>query len=339
MSSRAEAWLKRTIGRTRSRLGAPRRLSSILARLEESGVAQRGSLRIHDVRVTRSGVVICQAGPVGEQTMVVKLARTASAGYSLRREARVLTLVHCFPSLAGLAPLTPTPILRGGEAGWQFVVLSRLPGKHLVRIDQQQPETLRDALAVIGRLHRGTMRQIYAGDVELQRWIHCRAATISALLGGRYGGREVLVALESELRQLLDDQLVEVAWIHGDYWPGNVLVSEAGSILGVLDWDSVRRHELPVHDLLHFLLTTRRLQEGRPWGSIVGDLLKSPRWTDSEQEYVAQLEASAPLGSVRAALLLYWLQVVESNLRRHPAVTSTPRWLSANVNPVLESVA
>ncbi|MDQ3492800.1 MAG: aminoglycoside phosphotransferase family protein [Chloroflexota bacterium] len=259
---------------------------------------------------------------------------------NLRRQARILRLVHARPSLTSLSRLVPLPLLTGVESEWAFLVESRLPGRRPAPVVAGTGRTLRDALSTIALLHGGTACPATVDETLLRRWVAARVGIVSALLGGDdsdVASAEALVRLESELRGRLAGCSVRIGWIHGDYWPGNVLVAEDGSILGVVDWDSLQSRELPLHDSLHYVVTERRLEAGEPWGRAVGRMLSASS-TEAEESALAEMRLTAPGIDRRTALLLYWLRGVEANWRRHPAVTAQPAWLRANVRPVLEAL-
>jgi len=288
--------------------------------------------------VTRGGSVLTEVGPGDVPVALVKMGVRAADRRNLRRQARIVRLIHSRTGLASLSGLVAKPLLAGEESGWTFVIESRLPGRPSTA-DQGSGTTRLAALSAIALLHRGTVCQTTVREDLLHRWVTTRVGTVSALIDARSDAADAaaLTRLESELRSRLDGCSVRVGWIHGDYWPGNILVSEAGSIVGIVDWDSLQSRELPLHDSLHYVVTARRLAEKQPWGGTVRRLLSAAS-SDAEESAFAELHATPPSIDRRTALLLYWLRGVEANGRRHPATTGQATWVRANVRPVLETL-
>lgn len=328
--------LARAARRERNRRAAARRLPAILDRLQRSAPSPQ-PLRVLDTRVTRGGGVLADVGTTDVPVALVKMGVTPAHRRNLRRQARILRLVHAQPSLAALSPLVAVPMLAGDESGWGFLIETWLPGRPPATRAAGNATTVRDALSTIALLHRGTSCPATVGEALLERWVTARVRTVSALLGAGsdVARAEAFARLESELVSRLAGCAVGVGWIHGDYWPGNVRVSESGSIVGVVDWDSLQSRELPLHDSLHYAVTALRLAQGQQWGAMIGGMLNASA-TEAEELALAELHATAPGVDRRTALLLYWLRGVEANWRRHPAASERPAWLDANVTPVLE---
>ena len=67
---------------------------------------------------------------------------------------------------------------------------------------------------------------------------------------------------------------------------------------GIVDWEASTAVELPLHDLLHLLLSTRRLRTGRELGHIICEQLRSLH-TDDLAWITDSLEPSADVELVR----------------------------------------
>ncbi|RJQ85474.1 phosphotransferase family protein [Amycolatopsis panacis] len=110
------------------------------------------------------------------------------------------------------------------------------------------------------------------------------APAVPDMLRHRAGGSQVLDHL-SRLRARLRRYQAPRTAVHGDFWPGNVLV-ERGAVSGVVDWEWAEPAGSPVRDLARFVLAyshyldrhTRRgrsvrghpgLRSGRPGGALV----------------------------------------------------------------------
>ena len=107
-----------------------------------------------------------------------------------------------------------------------------------------------------------------------------------------------------------------------------------------MDWDLAVADELPTHDLVHLLLSTRQLVQQRDLGEIVRALLEGEQWTAHERSLLEAAERALP-GSVvgeRAMVLLSWLRHITGNLAKSSRYRRNVLWLSRNVDAVLRSV-
>jgi hypothetical protein len=132
------------------------------------------------------------------------------------------------------------------------------------------------------------------------------------------------------------------AWIHGDYWLGNLLFSDVQSPTGIVDWEAAAPLQPPFHDVLHLLLYTRRLVTGRELGQLLYDQLRGEGWSAEERAVVNGHWGwpSSQSLSERHMLLLYWLRHVAGHARQEgsPAGYRYRWWERRNVLPVLAAL-
>jgi aminoglycoside phosphotransferase (APT) family kinase protein len=185
-------------------------------------------------------------------------------------------------------------------------------------------------------LHRRSAARVQVDAAVLERWVSGPAAVLRGQ-GGR--GSRGLDAVADELVDALHGRTLTAGWIHGDFWPGNLLVRPDGTLGGIVDWDAAAPVGLPLHDLLHLLLFTRRLTRRLELGRIVAEQLRAPVWTAHERRV---LEADHAAGALpdRASLLLYWLHHAAAHTRQqHGARSARYRvWWLRNVEPVLAAL-
>jgi aminoglycoside phosphotransferase (APT) family kinase protein len=129
-----------------------------------------------------------------------------------------------------------------------------------------------------------------------------------------------------------------VSWIHGDLWPGNILIDpETHALAGLIDWDKAAAQELPLHDTLHLLLFTRKLVHQHGPADILAALGPGVTWTPAERSI---LDTAMP-GSTpdrlpeRVAVLLYWLRQTASTLTLLPSYAEDHDYVALNIDGVL----
>jgi phosphotransferase family enzyme len=282
----------------------------------------------------------------------VRIARGPSGRRGLARAAAALTSV---PALLGradagttAAALLPGLLASGEVDGRAWLAEAALPGQSgrtLISDPVERAVLLRRVADEIAAIHASVAVRASVTDAQLSTWVDRRVAIVRSILGAGHhppGHAAALDQLGSDLRSAIRGRKLSTGWIHGDLWPANVLVDQASHHLtGLVDWDSAGPDELPLHDLLHLALTTRRLVERRPLGELVADLLGGAAWTADDQ---AALGRGAEDGDgqavfdgldVTTALRLYWLRAVEMNVDRRPALARQRAWVRANVVSVL----
>ena len=174
-------------------------------------------------------------------------------------------------ALGALARELPEPLRRtlpavlghgmieyGGE-GWEFLVLSVLPGRSAyveLQADlfpaRRAPGHLRAAGDWLARFHRATLRRAAA-------WSPPEWAPIAP------DGEPEPPQWYRRLRSELDEAPWPLAAGHGDFWARNVLFGEPGDgslpapslpggdrLAGVVDWEHFRPEAPPFEDLFHF---------------------------------------------------------------------------------------
>jgi aminoglycoside phosphotransferase (APT) family kinase protein len=230
----------------------------------------------------------------------------------------------------------PVRIAQGDLAGQAYVVERLLPGQQGVELltDRREIERVQvAAAATIRELHEATANSTLVDAAVVERWIERPLACIR-----RFAHDEKsIIRLGSMLRDAVVDTEVSVSWIHGDYWPGNLLVAPGSAqITGVIDWERALPGELPLHDVLHLLLYTRSLTQRRDLGLVVQDLLDGSGWTNHEQAILDADPLATPRWSdERIMILLYWLRHVASNLVQSTAYARRVAWWRNNVGVVL----
>jgi aminoglycoside phosphotransferase (APT) family kinase protein len=274
------------------------------------------------------------------QRYVVKVPWTAAGVEGLRHQAAVLATLRQEPRLPGLRPMLPRCVGQGEIAGRYYCLEEALPGVPagpLMVRRTRRAAVLRAATTAIGDLHAHTRTQTVLDRPAVLAWVDTPLRQLEEFGLTRPQPTRLLDAvgrLREELVGVLVGRTVHVSWIHGDFWPGNLLAAPpTGQVTGIVDWDCAASGQLPLHDLLHLHVLARRLAGGDELGDIVVRALH--RGIDQT--------LGVPVGEVagwldtipeRAAVLLYWLRHILLFIDSG-GDHGNPRWLRENVERVL----
>jgi aminoglycoside phosphotransferase (APT) family kinase protein len=319
-------------------------IASVAPRLAAATVQDgtAGDWRTEAVTFTRTlvAVAVVTCDLTGRQ-VVVKMPCTVEAAEALRRQAGVLAVLGADRRLAGLRWMMPSVLGSGALDGRCYWVEEAIRGTPVTAAMLRHPaggSLLDDAAGFIGVLHDRTSEWTYPDAAAVQAWVERPLRQIEVYAAARPHAGQLLEALgwlRAELVAALAGRLVRTCWIHGDFWPGNLLAS--GSVVtGIVDWDRAATHQLPLHDLLHAYFFARRLTSGEEVGDLV---VRALRGGIAEAAGVPAGRVADWLGGIpqRPAILLYWLRhislFIDSEGHR-----DNRRWLAGNIDHVLGQV-
>jgi O-antigen/teichoic acid export membrane protein/aminoglycoside phosphotransferase (APT) family kinase protein len=297
---------------------------------------------------TVSDMTVILVGPPGQAaTGVLKLPRTNAAVASLHWQKTVLATLHADPRLGEWSALLPTLLTQGEVDGQAYGVERMLPGLVAQQMLVHPADDLRiqiAAAAAIGEFHRRTATLAAVNAEMLDRWIDEPLRLIERV-NTRFSdttyNRKAMRRLAEELYQALAGRTLCLSWVHGDFVPGNILVTPGGGqLLGIADWELARPDDLPLLDVLQLLLSTRLLKQRREMGDIVRTLLSRPEWLSHEQALLDVAQTVQPGDPInwRTMLLLCWLRHVAANLTKSNRYASNWWWVTRNIETVLQSL-
>jgi aminoglycoside phosphotransferase (APT) family kinase protein len=331
--------------RTRRRLTQARALVPTILDREAGSLSNGdGRLQVASADVTSTGMaIVVMANADRRPCLVIKVPLTSEAAEGLVRESRALASLHATERLGEWLDLIPRPVAQGTVGQRTYRVDAALAGTApgaSISHDPARQRLRAVAAETIHFLHRAT-ETVTRVDAELaERWVDARLHDLWPR-GPRSGRlRSKLERLEHELHGAVEGQTLRTGWVHGDFWLGNLLVSEGpGTISGIVDWDAAAPAELALHDVLHLLVYTRRMATGRELGRIVGDQLRGAPWAAHERQLLERYAVWCHDGALseRHALLLYWLRHASSHARQQGG-RGGPRyrlWEVRNVHRVL----
>ncbi|MEO7910341.1 MAG: aminoglycoside phosphotransferase family protein [Roseiflexaceae bacterium] len=323
----------------------------ILAQLARDG--QLGpdaeSLHITSTVLTRSDVLVALIGArtQAEPRLVLKLPLTPDAERSTSDHRQVVVTLHELPELQAFCEFVPRAIAWGDLQDHPYYLETALPGvgaADLVRGHAEPASMLQDAARLIGKLHLGTVQRRVVDEALFARLAGDDLALLRQMSVGWPEAallRQKLNQLDELLRSQIAGHELPFSWTHGDFWPGNLLIQPATEAIGgVVDWDRASADQIPLHDLLHLLAYTRKLQRRSELGDEIVSYLLPAVFDKYERslvkEAIEQLDLPTSGEFFRAITLLYWLRFAATNLSRYPAFQRDSRWLKNNVFLVLK---
>ena len=264
---------------------------------------------------------------------------------SLKQQREVLTRLHNDPRLERWRALLPRLLAEDEDAAKYYLVEQMLPGLEAHKLFSDADTRMRmqtTATAAISELHRRTAASLMVDVATLERWVD-RPITVmkDSLANGKAAVdyHRVFDRLTTDLHSSLMGRTLSVSWIHGDYTPGNILLTpDAASVTGIIDWDQAAPQNLPQLDLALLFLSSRMLEQRCELGDVVRQILNADEWNPHEENLLLAAKASLPgdaLG-VREIVLLSWLRHAEANLTKATRYFGHRLWKVKNIEGVLE---
>ncbi|MEU8919815.1 aminoglycoside phosphotransferase family protein [Kitasatospora sp. NPDC048545] len=327
-------------------------------RLKARRIARRLELDgTHTLRPGPPGltdVLVLSLDAPGRDRLAVKHARTGPAVTSLDHEWRVLEALAADERLGSWRALVPAPVRRALTGPLPLITETWLPGTTADRLLPTGPGPDRTvaehALTTIAGLHRATGRTETATG-RLVAWVD---EPLDALRAGipwcRTGtGAVGLARVRARLRAGLAGAETTVAWTHGDFHAGNVLLDEpTGRVTGVIDWGGARPDGPCAIDAYTFVIALTCRRERRQLGSTVREMVRRGALPgpdlallDRTRADLVDLRRDGPAGPPDGAVLplLTWLWHIVSNVTKAPRYARSHWWVTRNVTPLLEEAA
>lgn len=285
------------------------------------------------VSSTRTAVVPL-GPPDSPPVAMAKLPGTWIGVSSQQREGRALNALAAEPAVGDFTRYLPLRMTDGYVGDQPFVLERAMPGiaADTVSGTGVAASATVGAASAIGVLHARTARPAVVDAALLRRWVDVRVE----ILARATRRRDAVEALRNRLHAAWAGREVEIGWVHGDFWLGNVMVDPTtGVAAGIVDWEWAARDELAAQDLVYACVHARMLAGGGELGDVVAGMLQRPAWTDDER--ALHRAAHAPVGPAvdPDVLLLVWLRQVAANLVQSPGLAHNLLWVLRNVIGVL----
>lgn len=273
------------------------------------------------------GAPMTHLTPGSGGSAVVRVRRLAG-GEAVLRAARSGDPVDpdwAASALHALEPLglreVPRLLERGEVAGASWSIESVLPGRRPTRISAALAQSVAQICAAFPRSEQPAIAHEQDARALADRFPQW--ATLLSQLTDEVN--DVARAVPSTIR-------------HGDLWAGNLLVRR-GRLRGIIDWDAWHPFALPGVDLLHLVAAGAAGREHRGLG---GTWLLHPWNSQGYRSATAQYWASMRIVPnerlLRAVGMAWWAGHAAASIRRLPHLAEHDRWVSSNVERVLEAV-
>jgi hypothetical protein len=299
--------------------------------------------RILAVLPTGSGRSVALIGRGSRPEVALKVAESQAATVGLEREERNLALLRDDPRFAAWRDHAPRLLGSGAVDGHHYTAESVLDGPTLRRllgsVDAQA--ALTRAVGTVDELHAATATVKTVDDMLLDAWVDEPIRMLKRTLegAGRLCGREL--ALEGATRDTIRNRLLgaplDVGFVHGDFFPDNVLLGPAPGTVGLVDWENAQVDYPVCLDRLTMLLSVRMQRRRRELGSIVLDLLEEPRLAGDEPAWL-DCDELRDGDLAEGLVLMAWLHLVSTSAVKAPRAVSWLVWLTLNVDAVLAFV-
>lgn len=304
--------------------------------------AARGWLPAGDARADPDLGAVVVRSQVTNDLGVLRFARTGLGARSLRRHHSALSTLGPVAVPDAWRALAPVVLASGEVADLPWLVETHIEGTDA-----------RDAVALHGHdlvqarageairiLHTATARETPVDDAVLRAWVDEPITELRATAGTplRAGAdHAALDRVQAQLREELGGRVLTTCMVHGDYWLGNVLAADDGTVTGIVDWERGGAPGLAAMDVMTLVLTGRVEQRRREFGPVVRDLLRGDPFEPGERELLASGPGAGELPE-RTVLLLAWLHHAASNLQKRNHYRANTVWVTTNVHYVLEKM-
>ena len=340
--------LPRLLRRRRSRKAIRRRLAPALVACDLDPATPAAML-------TSDSDTLVVALQSGEDKLIAKIATSAAATHGLEQHVASLARVRVLLGDDASAALLPRVVREGRLEGHLVVIETQLPG-HAATRRLSEDATSAAAATAMTALHRATTVTQIVDDAALARWVDEPLDFLRGLRG-LPGDLQSLERLRVLLHDALAGREVATSWVHGDFWPGNVLVEETASgvdpalglesvgtatdgvdaevrVTGLADWENAEPGGLPDVDLLHWWLATQPVE----LGAAVRHVVARPA---EVRRRLAELSIDLPNPHIALEhlALLTWLRHVTAGMDRTSADHLGRVWLARNVKPILQLLA
>jgi ubiquinone/menaquinone biosynthesis C-methylase UbiE len=321
---------------------APSLIQEAIAKLQSflaNGVSKTAKLQPGLVRIGESSVAIVSlSDKVRAPKFALRIPMTPQASHQQLNNAQFLSgLVAGLAQGSPLKGLLPEPVATLNCQGQSVFAERFCLGYNLRHCHrpEEQSAVFRLGLDFLLLLHRESHKLKTHSATAIKAWFRTREV---------YLYKTAPSFPQGSLKNLVDDAVASlcaeqlpVVYVHGDFWPGNLLATARGDLLtGVVDWKFADPEGMPLLDLLQLLLYTKGLSSGKGFTQSLVERLLIRQFEDNEKlfvdEYCSELEISDR--SVWHLVFMAWLDSVYRGTSIHGHL---PSWRQRELNGFLEA--
>lgn len=309
------------------------RNNTILDGVARDAVARAGGIlqkpRVEHLLATRGNAAIAMIGGDGPGVIarVPLCAKEDRLGaLHLQISERLRTTIPNFP-----APRAFGEIVSNGA---RVFVEERLDGYNSAQYIGDDASRRRTYLQLAERLAKLIIKTTVLDESALEEVLYSRARHAAARVRDE---RTALLITKTAAAagKLLKGKACPLVLSHGDLRAKHCLVRADGTITGILDWGTAREPNLPLFDLIHFIIHDRKQQfEETLDAAAIRTLLPrnfSPFEAPAVEQYCSELALDADVR--RACELLYPLEVAATAFYNWDY--DRPRWVETNFSTFL----
>ncbi len=281
-------------------------------------------------------------GPPGQLPFAaMKVSISQKAVRAIKNEVEIIESLQNDFRLSGWNGLVPRILIKGQISNQFYLVEGILPGVTAAKLLVDGSDRTRISKPAIIRISQFHQRTAIAREIDFadfQRWVYQPISVIKRVTTNAFV-RNRLDIIENLLAMELLGRYAHLSRIHGDFAPGNILMTRDGqSVTGIVDWELSEKENLPMIDIYMLLLSSKMILEKRELGDLVSAIILGEEWTSAEKaliDYAKQFQRGDEF-SQDSLLLLLWLHHVATNISKSSRYQRQKRWISDNIYPVIE---
>lgn len=268
--------------------------------------------------VTNNNVVVVRT--YGSE-LIIKIPLNPSALADCFSEERTLKSIHSSEKLISyMKDKIPLCVKSGSFFGEHFFIQTALAGisgtKCILKANICE-KVKEEAIKFITHFHRLTRRKVLITENNFHGLFLNTFSTLHT-----FAHDHTYLSKIQKVKDYLRDALVNtdqiLVSVHGDYHLGNLLFTEKGELIGVIDWDQFRAEFFPMTDLLTLLLLLEVERSKRSYAEtyinrVFNLKIFERKWIDY---YLDHLRIPFDKKFLRLWTIIHWLNKTEAYIRR-----------------------
>ncbi|MBR9912439.1 MAG: phosphotransferase [Gammaproteobacteria bacterium] len=220
------------------------------------------------LRCLETGSVILDLRNNKNERAILKVMLSAgSAGSTLNQRKSLVEFVSMY---SWASPLLPTLIDGGEYLGITYSLDSKVQGVSGNELVQSKEAVSCMSLAVAAFLKKLTDINTKLTQIDESYFENHVGKFVTRIESTSLMQEKPIQELGEVLRSKLIGKTIPTGFAHGDLNAKNVLFDESEyKLTGVIDWDSATYDELPLRDLIHFLVSIFRYRDDITYGSAI----------------------------------------------------------------------